>query len=125
MKNSIFAIILSVFIVSCVPEDHVLELEIINSTGEPVKDVKVLTAGDKITFEVDVLPAGQKIDHTLNIGNDVADGKYTFRFSRNNGAQESTSGSYLEEGGKYLKKTLVFQIQEENVKVDQKVLEVE
>lgn len=109
-------------LLACVPEDHVLEIEIINNTAEPVKDLKVITAGGKVSFEADNLPAGQKIGHTLNISGNSADGEFTFRFSRSGGEEVSSSGSYLEEDGGYLKKILIFHIQQQGVKVEQKVL---
>ncbi|UZH53975.1 hypothetical protein JRG66_08085 [Salinimicrobium tongyeongense] len=111
-------------IFSCVPEDHVLELELVNNTSEAVKNLKVFTAGEKVSFEVDVLPAGEEIAHSLQVPKDAVDGKYTFRFTRSNGKQESVTGSYLKEGEDYLKKTLVFDIQQNAVNVNHKMLEV-
>lgn len=110
---------------SCVPEDHVLEIEIINNTSEPVRDIMVSTAGEKVSFKADNLPAGQDIDHTMQIKENLADGIYTFRFIRSNGKQETAKGSYLDKEEGALKKTLVFNIQEEGVNIQHKVLEVE
>lgn len=125
MKKIFLFTFITTLLFSCVPEDHVLEIEIQNNTSQPVKDIKVFTAGDKVSFEVDVLPAGQKIDHTMQIQGNVADGQYTMQFSRNNGEQESATGNYMEEEEGALKKTLVFNIGEQGVEVEQKVLEVE
>ncbi len=125
MKKPFLILLISSLFFACVPEDHILEIEIVNNTAEPVRDVAVLTASDRVTFEVDVLPPGQEIAHTLQVPGNTADGKYTFRFTRSNGEQETATGSYLEEDEGYLKKTLVFGIQEESVNVEQEVLEVE
>lgn len=125
MKSVLFSFLISILFFSCVPEDHVLEIEIVNNTSEPVQNIEVLTAEDKYSFKADNLPPGQKIDHTLQVPGNSADGTYTFRFSRNSGEQESTTGSYLKEEEGYLKKTLVFDIQDQGVNVEQKVLEVE
>ncbi|MCX2836949.1 hypothetical protein OQ279_02190 [Salinimicrobium sp. MT39] len=121
----IFTVLLFIgLIFSCVPEDHVLELELVNNTSETVKNLRVFTAGEKVSFEVDALPAGQEIAHTLQVPGDAVDGKYTFRFTRNNGKEESVTGSYLQEGDDYFKKTLVFDIQQNAVNVSHKNLEV-
>lgn len=125
MKRSFLTLILSTLIISCVPKDHVLEIEVINNSSEPIEDVRVITGGDKISFKADVLPAGQKIDHTLNIPEAFFDGGYTFRFTRSNGEEMSTTGNYSDEGEGQLKKTLVFEVQEQDVTVNEKVLEVE
>lgn len=125
MKRSLLFLFLSSIILSCVPEDHVLEIEIVNNTNEPVKEVFLMTAGDRVSFKADNLPAGQDIEHTMRVKQNIADGEYTFRFTRSNGEQEVATGSYLEENKGALKKTLVFSIQEEGVNVEQKVLEVE
>lgn len=122
MKRKYLTLLMFFLLLACVPEDHVLEIEIINNTAEPVKDLKVITAGGKVSFEADNLPAGQKIGHTLNISGNSADGEFTFRFSRSGGEEVSSSGSYLEEDGGYLKKILIFNIQQQGVKVEQKVL---
>lgn len=125
MRRSFFAIFLSVLLFSCVPEDHVLEVEIINSTSEPIQNLRLLTGEDNVSFNADNLPAGQEINHTLQVPGNFADGKYTFRFTRSNGEEESTTGSYMEEEEGALKKILVFEIEEQGVNVDHKVLEVE
>lgn len=125
MKKTFLLLLMTAFLFACVPEDHVLEIEIVNNTSEPVKDLRIYTAEDRVGFKADNLPAGQKIGHTMQIKGNFADGQYTFRFLRNNGNQESATGSYLEEEEGALKKTLVFIIQEQGVKVEQKVLEVE
>lgn len=125
MKKSLFIVLLTSFFFSCVPEDHVLEIEIQNNTSERITDVKVFTAGERVTFEVDALPAGQQIDHTTQIPGNSADGQFIFQFSRSNGEQESATGNYLENGEGSLKKTLVFDVQEQGVNVEQKSLEVE
>ena len=124
MKKIITLLLFIGLIFSCVPEDHVLELELVNNTSERVKNLKVFTAGEKVSFEVDALPAGQEIAHTLQVPANSADGKYTFRFTRSNGKEESVTGSYLKDGEDYLKKTLVFDIQQNAVNVNQKMLEV-
>ncbi|MCY2686400.1 hypothetical protein [Salinimicrobium sp. TH3] len=124
MKKIYLLLFIAGLFFACVPEDHVLEIEIVNNTSQPVKDIKILTAGDRVSFAADVLPAGQDIAHTLQVKSNIADGKYTFRFTRSNGEQELVQGTYLEEGEGYLKKTLLFSIQEQAVNVDQKVLEV-
>lgn len=98
MKRKYLTLLMFFLLLACVPEDHVLEIEIINNTAEPVKDLKVITAGGKVSFEADNLPAGQKIGHTLNISGNSADGEFTSRFSRSGGEEVSSSGSYLEEG---------------------------
>jgi hypothetical protein len=125
MKKVLVLFLMILILPACVPEDHLLEIEIQNNSSEPVRDVKVFTAGDKVSFEVDVLPAGQKIDHTLRIKENSADGEYNFRFSRSNGERESATGSYLQEEERAFKKTLVFNIQERGVEVEQKALKVE
>lgn len=123
MKKSFF-LLFSVFsLFACVPEDHVLEIEIINNTTEPVKNIFLSTAGDKVSFKADNLPAGQDIEHTMQVKEAVADGQYTFRFTRSNGEQATATGSYLDNTEGALKKTLVFDIQEESVNVEHKVLE--
>lgn len=124
MKKIFILLLFTGSIFSCVPEDHVLELELVNNSSEAVKNLKVFTAGEKVSFEVDVLPAGEEIAHSLQVPKDAVDGKYTFRFTRSNGKQESVTGSYLKEGEDYLKKTLVFDIQQNAVNVNHKMLEV-
>ena len=126
MKRLIFLLFLTsfFFFFSCVPEDHVLEIEIVNNTTEPVKNIFLSTAGDRISFKADNLPPGQNIEHTMQVKETFADGEYTFRFLRNNGKEEAVTGSYLEEDPGALKKTLVFDIQDEGVNVEQEVLEV-
>lgn len=125
MNKSFFLLILIFSFFSCVPEDHVLEIEIVNNTTEPVRNIKVLTAGEKMSFEADNLPPGQEIAHTLNVPGNTADGKYTFRFTRSNGKEESATGSYLDGDEGALKKTLIFEVQEDGVNVEHKVLETE
>jgi hypothetical protein len=125
MKKSLLLLFLSFLFFACVPEDHVLEIEIVNNTGEPVKDIILSTAGDKVSFKADNLPAGQDIEHTMQVKENFADGQYIFRFTRSNGEQESATGSYMDEEEGALKKTLVFSIQEQGVNVENKVLEVE
>ena len=125
MKRSFLLLFISLFILSCVPEDHVLEIEIVNNTNQPVQDIMLSTAGDRVSFEADNLPSGQEIDHTMQVKGNTADGKYTFRFTRSNGKQESVTGSYLDEGKGGLKKTLVFSIQEQSVNVEHEILEIE
>ncbi|WP_156879244.1 hypothetical protein [Salinimicrobium xinjiangense] len=125
MKKLFYILFIPFLLFACVPEDHVLEIEIVNNTTEPVNELLVTTAGEKSSFEADVLPPGQKINHTLRVPGNAADGKYTFRFSRSNGEQSSTTGNYLEEEDGALKKTLVFNIRDQDVNVEQKTLEVE
>lgn len=125
MKKSFFLLFTIFSFFACVPEDHVLEIEIVNNTGEPVEDLILSTAGDRVSFKADNLPAGQNIEHTMQVKQAVADGQYTFRFTRSSGKQESVTGSYSDNAEDALKKTLVFNIQEEGVNVEQKVLEVE
>lgn len=125
MKKLFLLLILSISLFACVPEDHVLEIEIRNNTLEPVQDLQVVTAGDRTSFKADNLPPGEVINHTLQVKGNFADGNYTFSFSRKNGEQESTTGSYTEEKEGALKKTLVFNIQEQGVEVEQRALEVE
>lgn len=125
MKKFFTILLITSFFFACVPEDHVLEIEIVNNSLEPVKDIKVFTAGEKVSFEADNLPPGQEIVHTLQVPGNSADGQYTFRFKRKNGKEESATGSYLEERDGPLKKTLIFEIQESAVNVSQKALEVE
>ncbi|WP_156877175.1 hypothetical protein [Salinimicrobium terrae] len=125
MKKNLLLLFFTGLFFSCVPEDHVLEIEIVNNTAEPVENLKLFTAGDRVSFEADVLPAGQEIAHTLQVPGNSADGKYTFSFSRSNGQQESTTGSYLEEEEGALKKILEFEIQDEGVNVNHQVLDVE
>jgi hypothetical protein len=124
MKKSFYVLTIMFFMMACVPEDHVLEIEIVNNTTEPVKDIYLSTAGDRISFKADNLPAGEDIAHTMEVKKALADGQYTFRFTRSTGEQETATGSYLDDEEGALKKTLVFNIQEEDVNVEQKVLEV-
>lgn len=124
MKRTFTLLLVLTLFFACVPEDHVLEIEIVNQTAEPVTDIELLTASDRVSFKADVLPAGQEITHTLQVPGNNADGQYTFRFSRN-GVQETATGSYLEEEEEYLKKILIFEIQEQSVNVEQEVLEAE
>lgn len=124
MKRSILALFLTLLVFSCAPEDHVLEIEIINNTSQPVKDIVLNTAGDRVGFKADNLPAGQDISHTLQVRGSIADGNYTFNFTRSSGEQETATGSYLNGDEGALKKTLVFSIQEKGVNVERKVLEV-
>ncbi|WP_324719675.1 hypothetical protein [Salinimicrobium sp. HB62] len=122
----IFTLLLFISLIfSCVPEDHVLEIEIVNNTGQPVRDLMLSTAENRVSFKADNLPAGQDIEHTMQVKESFADGQYTFRFTRSNGKEESATGSYMEEGEGALKKTLVFDIREEGVNVEHKVLETE
>lgn len=126
MKRSFFLLFITsfFFFFSCVPEDHVLEIEIVNNTTEPVKDIFLSTAGDRVTFNADNLPAGQNIEHTMQVKETFADGEYTFRFLRSNGKEETATGSYSDDAEGALKMTLLFNIQEEGVNVEQKALEV-
>ena len=125
MKKPFLLLIIFILSVACVPEDHVLEIEIQNNTSQPVKELYLSTAADKFSFKADNLPPGQQIEHTLQVPEALADGEFTFRFTRNNGERGSATGSYLQNEEGALKKTLVFNIQEESVNVEQKVLEVE
>ncbi len=125
MKNLFSILLLVCLFYACVPEDHVLEIEIVNNTSEPVQDLSINTAGDMVGFKADNLPAGQKIDHTLQVPRNFADGDYTFSFSRSNGQKGSATGSYLDNQGEPLKETLVFNIQEQEVIVERKVLKTE
>ncbi len=125
MKKIFSLVLLITLLFACVPEDHVLEIEIVNNTNEPVKNIFLSTAGDRISFKADNLPAGEQIDHTMQVKENFADGKYTFKLTRSNGNQEQASGSYLDEGEEALKKTLVFSIQEKGINVEKKVLEIE
>ena len=125
MERPFLILLITSLLFACVPEDHVLEIEIVNYSSEPVKDITLSTAGDRVSFAADVLPTRQEIAHTMQVKEAFADGKYTFRFSRNNREQETATGRYLEEGEGFLKKTLVFKILEQSVNVDQRVLEVE
>ncbi|MHA6279107.1 hypothetical protein ACXYMT_02920 [Salinimicrobium sp. CAU 1759] len=125
MKRSLLLLFLTMLFFACVPEDHVLEIEIVNNTSQPIRDIKLSTAGDRVSFEADNLPPGQEIGHTLQVKGNSADGEYTFRFLRSNGKQESATGSYMDDEEGALKKTLVFNVQEKSVNVEHKVLEVE
>ncbi|NJW52837.1 hypothetical protein [Salinimicrobium oceani] len=125
MKGLPLILIFSMFFFACVPEDHVLEIEIVNHTDEPVQSIRLSTAKDRLSFEADNLPPGQEIGHTLQVKESVADGEYIFRFIRSNGQQESVSGSYLEEEEGAVKRTLIFNVQEKSVNVEHRVLEVE
>lgn len=123
MKRFFTILLFFSFFFACVPEDHVLEIEIINNTSERVQNLEVFTAGEKMNFSADNLPPGQKISHTLQVPGNSADGQYTFRFTRSNGEKGSATGSYLDDTEGALKKTLVFDIQEEGVNVEHKVLD--
>lgn len=125
MKRSFLVLLLTTLFYACAPEDHVLEIEIVNNASEPVQDLKVFTADDRVAFKADVLPPGEDIAHTLQVPGNFADGKYNFSFTRSNGNRETATGSYLEEDGSYVKKTLVFSIQEGAVNVDHRTFEAE
>lgn len=120
MKKMLFLLIVTGLFISCVPEDHVLEIEIRNNSAENIKDIKISTADGKTTFLADALSPGEDISHTLKVPNKFADGAYKLEFYRGNGEKETSTGRYLEEEEGYLKKILAFTILEDSVNVQQK-----
>ncbi len=124
MKKFFFLLIFIGYFTGCVPEDHVLEIEIQNNSDDTIENIKVSTADDKATFLADALPPGEELSHTLRVPNKLVDGIYKLEFYRNNGKKETSTGRYLEEEEGYLKKILSFTIREGSVNVQQKELEV-
>ncbi len=124
MKKILFLLIVIGCFTNCVPEDHVLEIEIQNNSAENIQNIQVSTAGDKATFLAEALSPGEEISHTLKVPNKFADGIFKLEFYRRNGESETSTGRYLEEEEGFLKKILVFTILEDSVNVQQKKFEV-
>lgn len=124
MKKIVFLLIVIGCFTGCVPEDHILEIEIQNNSAQDIRDIRVSTADEKATFLADALAPGEEISHTLKVPNKFADGTYNLEFYRNNGKREASTGRYLEEEEGFLKKILVFTILEDSVNVQQKEFEV-
>lgn len=124
MKKMLFLLVVTGWFISCVPEDHVLEIEIRNNSAENIKNIKISTADDEATFLADALSPGEEISHTLKVPNQFADGIYKLEFTRNSGERETSTGRYLEKEEGFLKKILAFTILEDSVNVQQKEFEV-
>lgn len=124
MKKILILLIFIKGFTGCVPEDHILEIEIQNNSAEDIKDIRISTADDKTTFLADALAPGEEISHTLKVPNEFSDGTYKLEFYRNNGKREASTGRYLEGEEGFLKKILAFTILEDSVNVQQKEFEV-
>ena len=116
-KISLFLLTIFSFF-GCMPEDHFLEVVIQNNSSQPLRDLEVITAGGKVSFSANVLPAGEDIGHVLEVKEQFVDGKYTFRFLRSNNARETATGSYLEQTEAGRKKTITFKVQEDEIEVE-------
>lgn len=116
MKN-ILLLISSFLLISCSYFKTGVEVEIINTTEKPVKNIKLYTSENKEVLTFATLKSGGKISDFLKMNENKTDGHYILEFTNEKGEIKKTVAGYYS-NGKSLDQKIIFEIEKDTIKLN-------